>query len=284
MRYRFLRFPEGRTKAVTFSYDDGCPEDIRFADLTAKYGIKCTFNFNCNAMKKAPLTKEEVEEHMLGQGHEIAVHGENHRAPGLIRAIDGISDVLNCRIELENRYGMIIRGMAYPDSGVTKFVNESSYASVKNYLTELDIAYSRTLGGDNDGFEMPCDWHAWMPTAHHDNPKIYEYIDKFLSIDIEGARSTARRPRLFYLWGHSYEFERKNNWDHIEKICEMLSGKDDVWYATNIEIYNYVNAYHSLVYSADGTIIYNPTLFKIWFDIDGTLYTIEPGGTIKTEK
>ena len=64
----------------------------------------------------------------------------------------------------------------------------------------------------------------------------------------------------------------------------MLSGKDDVWYATNIEIYNYVNAYHSLVYSADGNIIYNPTLYKIWFNIDGTPYTIGAGETIKIEK
>ena len=24
MRYRFLRYPEGKAKAVTFSYDDGC--------------------------------------------------------------------------------------------------------------------------------------------------------------------------------------------------------------------------------------------------------------------
>ena len=28
MRYRFLRYPGGLYKAVTLSYDDGCPEDI----------------------------------------------------------------------------------------------------------------------------------------------------------------------------------------------------------------------------------------------------------------
>lgn len=284
MRYRFIRFPEGRAKALTLSYDDGCPEDIRFADLLTSYGIKCTFNFNCNAMKKEPLTKEQVEEHILGKGHEIAVHGENHRALGMVRAIDGICDVLNCRLELEDRYDMIIRGMAYPDSGITRFANEASYESVKNYLTGLDIVYSRTLGGDNDKFDLPCDWHAWMPTAHHDNPAIYEYIDKFLEIDMDSARSVGRRPRLFYLWGHSYEFERKNNWDHIERICEKLAHKDDIWYATNIEIYNYVTAYHSLVYSADGTRVYNPTLIKVWFDVDKKLYSIEPGETIKIEK
>lgn len=46
MKYRFLRFPEGRAKAVTFSYDDGCRDDIRFARTIDRYGIKCTFNIN----------------------------------------------------------------------------------------------------------------------------------------------------------------------------------------------------------------------------------------------
>ena len=285
MRYRFIRFPEGRAKALTLSYDDGCSEDIRFSDLLTSYGIKCTFNLNSDAMRgEKALTKEQITEHMLSKGHEIAIHGANHRALGVQRPIEGIRDVLDCRIELENRYGMIIRGMAYPDSGIRRFLNDASYESVKNYLSELDIAYSRTLGGDNDNFDLPCDWHAWMPTAHHDNPKIFEYVDSFLGIDIENARSVGRRPRLFYLWGHSYEFERKNNWDHIEKICQKLSGKDDIWYATNIEIYDYVKAYHSLVYSADGTLVYNPTLIKVWFNLDGTLYSVASGETIRIEQ
>ena len=172
--------------------------------------------------------------------------------------------------------------MAYPDSGITRFLNGVDYNTVKNYLTELDIAYSRTLAGDNDKFELPSDWHAWMPTAHHNNEKIDEYIDKFLALEFsEKTYSTARRPRLFYMWGHSYEFDRHDNWDRIEHICERLSGKDDIWYATNIEIYDYVMAYNSLRFSADGHIVYNPTLLKIWFDIDGKHYSIESGETLK---
>ena len=40
MRYKFLRFPGGKPKAVTLSYDDGVPEDRRFSDTITKYGIK----------------------------------------------------------------------------------------------------------------------------------------------------------------------------------------------------------------------------------------------------
>jgi len=282
MRYKFLRFPGGKPKAVTLSYDDGVPEDRRFSDTITKYGIKCTFNLNNDELRKNNYQKAEIEEIFLSRGHEVAVHGAMHRAEGTLRPIEGIRDVLDCRLELESKLGIIVRGMAYPDSGITYFTNNADYESVKAYLKSLDIKYSRTLAGDNDLFALPSDWYAWMPTAHHKNPKIMEYAEEFVNLDLSTKTYCARRqPRLFYMWGHSYEFERDNNWNLLDEICEKLSGKDDIWYATNGEIYDYVEAYNSLSYSADGTIIYNPTLFEIWFDVDGKIYSIKPGETLK---
>ena len=283
MRSVFMRFPGGKAKAVTLSYDDGCREDLKLIEILNRYGIKCTFNLNSLSMRgNSGLTKEEISEHILSGGHEIAVHGANHRPNGNQRTLDGIRDVLDCRLELEETFGIIVRGMAYPDSGITLFSNSSSYETVKNYLKELDIVYVRTLGGDNNNFQMPADWHAWMPAAHHKNPKALEYADEFLKLDLsEKVYHASRAPRLFYLWGHSYEFKRDNNWDLAEKLCEKLTSKDGIWYATNMEIYDYTTAYNSLIRSADSRIIYNPSLTKVWFDVDSVLYSIKAGETIK---
>jgi len=282
MRYMFMRFPNGKAKAVTLSYDDGCKDDIRFSDVISKAGLKCTFNLNSCKFPNGALSKEQVQTLFLSRGHEIAVHGEYHRAEGLIRPIEGIREVLDCRIGLEEMFGIIIRGMAYPDSGIRIIANGTSYENIKKYLTDLDIAYARTLGADNNSFELPSDWHAWMPSAHHTNPNIMELIDEFMNLDVTSVENRTRRnPKLFYLWGHSFEFERNNNWDLLDDICEKLAGKDDIWYATNIEIYEYVQAYNSLVYSADGSLVYNPTLLDIWFDVDGTLHCIKSGETKK---
>ena len=281
MRYSFLRFPNGKPKALTLSYDDGCRQDVRFAKLITKYGLKCTFNLNSQELKGGDgLTVDEVKELILANGHEIAIHGYFHRGEGYIRPIEGIVDVLECRKELERKYDRIVRGMAYPDCGITAWASNTSYERVKSYLVDLDIAYSRTLGGDNDYFALPIDWHKWMPTAHHNNPKIMEYIDKFVSMDVSKGYIATRSPKLFYLWGHSYEFDRDGGWEHAEEICKRLSGKDDIWYATNIEIYDYVQAYNSLVYNAEFTKIYNPSLFTIWLEIDGKMYSIKSGETI----
>lgn len=284
MLYVFMRYPGGKTKALTFSYDDGKESDKRLAEIFDKYQMKATFNFNNEKIRPFDFTKEQIQEYFLSKGHEIAVHGEHHRATGNIRTIEGIREVLNNRLELEQRCGCIVRGMAYPDAGITMFGNFGTYEQVKNYLTELDIAYARTHSGDNDDFLLPKDFHAWVPSAHHDNPQIMEYVDKFLALDImKQVHNDKRVPRLLYIWGHSVEFDRNDNWDHIEEICRKLAFNDGIWYATNIEIYDYVQAYKRLIYSADGRLVYNPSVQTVWFDCDSKLYSVKPGETICIE-
>ena len=39
MRSVFMRYPDGKAKAVTFSYDDGVKADIRLAGIFDKYVI-----------------------------------------------------------------------------------------------------------------------------------------------------------------------------------------------------------------------------------------------------
>lgn len=281
MKYVFLRFPEGKEKAVTLSYDDGFREDIRLLETVDKYGLKCTFNLiGKNVESENHLTQKFIRENILAKGHEIATHGYNHRAQDLIRSIEGIRDIIDCRISLERAFGIIVRGMAFPDNVINRFSEPEAYARIKKYLSDLEIAYARSAEGDNDGFLLPKDWHNWIPTAHHDNPQIMEYIDKFVTLDLSKLYIASRMPRLFYMWGHSFEFEEKQNWSRLEEICKKLGGREDVWYATNIEIYDYVQAYNSLIHSADGTLIYNPTLIDLWFDADGTLYCIKSGETL----
>ena len=95
------------------------------------------------------------------------------------------------------------------------------------------------------------------------------------------SKQNVERPLLFYVWGHTFEFERNKNWDRMDKFMQKVSGKEDVWYATNGEIYEYVNAYEKLVYSADGKYIYNPSKIPVWVEIDGTCYKIEDELTMK---
>ncbi len=280
MKYLYLRYPQGKAKAVTFSYDDGAKYDIRFSEIMNKNGIKGTFNLNGDYIIGEDdgwhMNINEVKENILDSGHEIAVHGSRHLAPGRVLTSMALNDCLKCRIDLEETFGIIINGMAYPDSGITEMTNGNTYEEIKGYLKSAGIVYARTLGGDNDKFDLPEDFLAWMPTAYHINSELFDMIKKFNDLNPDDTNKY-KDPKLFYLWGHSYEFNRDNSWDRIEKACQELGNKSDVWYATNGEIYNYIKGYNSLVFSANGKTVYNPNCFEIWFNIDGETLSVKPG-------
>ncbi len=85
---------------------------------------------------------------------------------------------------------------------------------------------------------------------------------------------------MFYVWGHSYEFDNGNNWERIETFTEYMGHRDDIWYATNIEIYDYMQAYSKLQMSCNQNIIHNPSAIPVWFESDEKIYCIEPRETI----
>jgi len=287
MKYCFMRFPEGKFKAVTYSYDDGCRHDLRFLETIDRYGIKCTFNICSGKIGETDgignLTVNEIRKHILDKGHEVAIHGERHIAPVLSRPVTAIQDVLNCRLGLEKAFGQIIRGMAYADVRLQNYQNGASFEVIREYLKDLGIVYARNVGSDGCNFRLPDDWYTWNATVHHANPQAVEYAETFMAIDEKSLYCASRWPKLFMLWGHSFEFNKNNNWELLDSLCQVLGGHEDVWYATCIDIYEYAHAYESLVFSADSTRVYNPTLIKLWFDVDGKLYSIEPGETLIIE-
>ena len=44
----------------------------------------------------------------------------------------------------------------------------------------------------------------------------------------------------------------------------LLGNKDNIWYATNMEICDYLTAIRNLEYSADGSTIHNPSAISVW--------------------
>jgi hypothetical protein len=170
--------------------------------------------------------------------------------------------------------------MAYPDLPIS-VAGEEKYKEIRAILKSLGISYSRTFGNDGGSYSLPEDWLSWMPTIHHDNPQSLEYARQFVDLKVEEQYNSRRNPRVFYTWGHSYEFRNNNNWEHFEELCQILSGKEDTWYATNIEIYRYSAAFEALVWNAANTRVYNPTAYDLWFECRGAVHCVKAGETLK---
>ena len=83
-----------------------------------------------------------------------------------------------------------------------------------------------------------------------------------------------------YVWGHSYEFDNNNNWEVIEEFCKFMGGRSDIWYATNIEIIDYMDAAKRLQFTADNTKVYNPSVQSVWLEVDDSCYVEAKGGCL----
>ena len=267
----YICFPNGKAKALTMSYDDGTKHDIRLIDIFNKNGIKGTFNLNYGfIMEKAkgshrPRLGPEVVK-TLYEGHEIATHTYSHPTISRCPMTDVAREILSDREGLEKLTGRIIRGHAYP--------NGSYSEEIKQLFSSLGIAYARVTKTDTS-FELPTDPMEWRATCHHTDPKLMEYAKFFAEF------KKAQYLKLMYVWGHSYEFNEQDNWEVIEEFCEYMGGRDDIWYATNIEIIDYMDAARRLVFSADCRSAYNPSAISVFLDINDGERIVEvlPGST-----
>lgn len=276
---KYMRFPEGKAKAATFSYDDGVKSDLRLLKIFAKYGVKATFNlnsllFDCENWH-GRMNEKETFNAFSGGAHEIALHGARHIFLNKVPLPEAINEVVQNRLYLENKFGRIVRGMAYAYNGYSD--------EIVSALKSLGVTYARTTE-PSYSFAIPADWLRLKPTCHHADPQLGELLNTFLTASPEDDFKH-REPWLLYIWGHSYEFDDNNNWDIIENACARLAEhKSEIWFATNGEIYDYVQAYKNLVYSLDGERVFNHAHIPVFLEIRGRVYKVPAGGEVVFDK
>ena len=245
----FYAYPEGKTKALTFSFDDGVVEDRRLIEIFNRYGLKGTFNINSGLgdfKRHLPLNKETAK---IYEGHEIATHSVHHPSFNQIATTEIMREIWEDRKNLEELTDYPVTGHAYP--------NGVCFPELADMLRAAGIEYARTVKSTGEVRYMPDDLLFWHPTCHYRN--ALDHVESFLTGYFRPL------PLLFYIWGHAYEAEDNNEWQLLEKLGSLLGGRNDIWYATNIEICRYIKAMRALIYSCDGKKVYNPSAIPVWF-------------------
>ncbi len=225
----------GKMKAITFSYDDCITQDVRLVELFNKYGIKATFNVNSELLGKKgelniqgikvghnKLSPAEIKD--IYEGHEVAVHTLTHP---LLQSIEDDNEIIRQieedRKNLENLVGYKICGMAYPCHGRD---SDKVAEIIKEHTA---VKYARTTNSTLN-FDLQDDLYQFNPTIHHtDYDNLFKLGEEFVKLKPDN-------PKLFYIWGHSYEFDVFDDWDKFEDFLKLISGKDDIFYGTNREV------------------------------------------------
>ncbi|WP_028551241.1 polysaccharide deacetylase family protein [Paenibacillus sp. UNC451MF] len=260
MRIQYDRFPGGRTKAITLSYDDGREEDRVLVAKMNDYGLKGAFHLNSGFLgKPGYIGVEEVR--TLYTGQEVSAHTTAHPFLDLSPPDRIVMEIMEDRAALEALTNYPVRGMSYPYGSWNE--------QVVSALPGLGIEYARTTTSSHT-FQMPSDFLLWHPTCHH--KQMLEYGERLLS-----DKPRHSRMALLYVWGHSYEFERDRNWSMLEQFGELVGRHTDIWYATNSEIVAYMGAIRQLRYSTSGYIVHNPSAISVWIGVDETAIEIRAG-------
>lgn len=279
--YDFM-FPEGRSKALIMSYDDGPVSDQRLITIFNNHGIKGTFNLNSGVFgteidwlktgdtPHSYVAAEDVP--AVYAGHEVASHTVSH--PNLTGLTDVVAraEILNDIAALEALTTADITSFAYPFGAWNE--------TVLSILREAGISNARTTQNTYH-FGLPVDKLTWHPTTH--DSLALDYLDDFLALSDE-------QMTIFFVWGHSWEYdidaaERPWNtaanfsWATIEDFCSQIGGQPDIWYAGAGEVAEYLDALDQVVASGNGLI--NQAAIPVWFKVGDSLHQLDPGQYIR---
>ncbi|PDS22633.1 polysaccharide deacetylase family protein [Flavobacterium branchiophilum] len=276
-----MLFPEGKSKALILSYDDGAKQDRQLVQLMNKYHLIGTFHLNSNKLSTNSyfdyLNKEEIKE--LYKGHEVSVHTANHPNLPDMNTIDIIYEIVDDRRELERLVGYPVRGMAYP------FGNTND--AVIDAINGLGIEYARTVG-DTYNFEIPLDFLRWHPTIHQfakaywepnqpeKDTKELDFFQKILNNFLQ-----TKELALLDIWGHSWEMGTdQNKWEETEKFFKLLANNDDIYYTKQIDLVDYIKAFRNLKFGVNKNVVYNSSSTNVTCKINNRIYSIPAGANL----
>lgn len=226
---------------VTTSWDDGSKLDLKLAELLERYDIKGTFYIPKSYLDN-PLGKNEIR--MLDKMHEIGSHTLSHAELSKVSLEEARRQIDGSKRYLEELLGHRIYVLCYPKGCYSK--------DIKEVVRDCGFIAGRTC--EHGSFDLPEDPYQWQITLHASNgsPLMSFRIWRRSGIPVSSLLDWERRAKLlfdlalekggvYHLWGHSWELERKNEWDKLERVLGYLSHRDGVRYMTNGEIFK---SYH----------------------------------------
>ena len=259
-------WPEGKGGAFTSSWDDGTIYDYQLVELFNQRGLKATWNLNSGLFRERSGSSRYIradEVAHLYKGHEVACHTVTHPHLDAIPTAQITRELLEDRRALEKLVAYPVRGLALPCGAYNQKVLDCCRA--------CDLLYSRPTKL-SDGFGLPASFLEWYPTCHHNSGLVQKWQE---------FKKNKTQDKLFFAWGHSYEFDREHNWALIASFLDTLQADPKIWAATNMEVYEYVSAWRSLACSVEGDVLRNVTSEKLWVRADGELVTIGAGEVVR---
>jgi peptidoglycan/xylan/chitin deacetylase (PgdA/CDA1 family) len=229
---------------ITTSWDDGHPLDLRLAELLHKYGLPATFYIPLD--NKFPLmTPPQMRE--LSATFELGAHTVHHC--DLLTVPDDVArrEITDCKNKLEQITGRPCTAFCFPKGHFRR-----------NHVRQVrEAGYRMARTVELMSLEMPRvhDGLAIMPTTVQAGPAGFSRVARNslkrlrpmnLLRHVRYSRSdwvataaamvelVLTRGGVFHFWGHSWEIDRMQQWQNVERVFAILAqGKGHAVFTNN---------------------------------------------------
>ncbi len=259
-------YPNGKSKAVVLTYDDGVLQDVRLVLLLNCHGLRGSFYLNSVLMEQEFCWQHgtigdvrrlppSVAAHLY-EGHEVGSHGCTH--PNLEgMGLEGLYwELGHDKWLLEQLTGQPVSGFGVPFD----YYDDT----VADCARQLGFRYAR---GSEETLSYAPIYAPYRQNAgmFHLNPGLGEFIDGFFASDLELAN--------LILIGHSYDLDAEDLWDTMDGYFARFSGAEDVANLTHGELVDYLAAMEQ---AEVGETIVNHSSLPLWFAVDGEIVRVDP--------
>ena len=238
---------------VTTSWDDGDILDKRLSSLLSLYGIKGTFYIARNYQPRR-LSDDEIRK--LANEQEIGAHTLNHPDLRNLSQDEQWGEIKGSKQWLEELQGFEIKMFCYPKglaNDLTMFLTKKAgFWGARNVRSGFWVA-------PDDYFDISTTIQVYpFPFRKLGKRKYYwmkllepyqKRAPKFLNLGVSRlsmiswlslAKATfdlaLQNGEVFHLWGHSWEIDKYDMWDELEKLLKYISQRENCVYLTNSEI------------------------------------------------
>lgn len=246
------RLPQTKIAAITTSWDDGHPLDMRVAERLASYGMLGTFYVLLHAHKRSVMSRAQLQT-LRHMGMEIGAHTLMHDELPKLHPDQARLELVHSREALEDILGEPVTSFCYPKGKFNQQVR--SLAAQAGYaVARTTVAFHTTMRGDPLCMPVSLQMFPHAPAVHikhalkegnlrgilnwstlwrleHDPVKLSRRIVEH--IQAHGG--------VYHLWGHSWEIEQYGLWEMFEAILQQLSQRPGMRYLTNTQVLQHVD-------------------------------------------
>jgi peptidoglycan/xylan/chitin deacetylase (PgdA/CDA1 family) len=237
--------------AITTSWDDGHPLDLRLAELLARYGLQGTFYVPLSNSRPT-LSAAEIRE--LSRHFEIGAHTVHHvRLTGLEPAA-AKAEISESKWRLEEILGKPCRVFCFPggrfQGSHIPMLKDAGFRAART-VELLALGGPRMAGGlaliPTSVQAYPHSFFGYFRNAARRGNlgavrglSLAAAARDWVALALAMLGSAARTGGVFHLWGHSWEIAELDLWRPLETVFSaMATMREQAAYVTNSELTPY---------------------------------------------